>query len=275
MAETGPVAPAGAAGVAGVAGRVPLSVCVLACNDERVVQRCLESVAWAAEVVVALDTASCDGTGAIARRLATRVDVHRYMGDIEQKNFVTGLAGFDWVLSVDSDEVVSPALAAEIAALFATGEPPLAGYEVNRIAHHLGRWIRHGDWHPDWKLRLFHASRGRWEGDNPHGRVSVEGPVGRLAGDLEHHSFRDFADQLDRIQVHTTQAAEALFARGRRANVVDLTVRPLADAFRSYVLRCGFLDGVPGLVVAGAIGFSVFLKYAKLWDLQREGAERR
>lgn len=241
----------------------------MACNDERMIARCLESIAWAEEVVVALDTASRDGTGEIARRLATRVEVHPYAGDIEQKRYVTSLAKHEWILSIDADEVVSAELSCEIQALFIGGMPPLDGYEMNRIAHHLGRWIRHGDWYPDWKLRLFRAPKARWTGDNPHGRAEVDGRVGRLVGDLEHYSFRGFEDQIERIQIHTSQAAVALHAKGRRATVVDVTIRPLARFLRSYVLRLGFLDGVPGLIVAGAIGFSVFLKYTKLWERQR------
>jgi len=247
----------------------PISVCVMACNDEHVIARCLESVAWAEEIVVVLDPVSRDGTGDIARKLATRVDVHAYAGDVEQKRHATGLARRDWVLSIDSDEVVTPELAREIRSLFADGRPARAGYEVNRVAFHLGRWIRHGDWHPDWKLRLFDARRARWVGHNPHGRCEVDGPVDRLSGELQHYSFRDFADQIERIQRHTTQAAAALHATGRRTSAVDLTLRPLARFARGYVLKRGFEDGVPGLVVAGAVAFSVFLKYAKLWELER------
>jgi glycosyltransferase involved in cell wall biosynthesis len=258
--------------VSRAAGTLPISVCVMACNDEHVIERCLESVRFAADIVVALDTKSTDGTGEIAERLATRVDVHRYEGDLEQKRYVTGLARFDWVLSVDSDEVVSEQLAGEIERLFADGTPRAVGYEMNRVAYHLGRWIRHGDWHPDWKLRLFHAPRARWVGRNPHGRTEVDGPVPRLRGDLEHYSYRDLADQFDRIHVHTSQAADALYASGRRATVSDLTLRPFARFVRCYVLKRGFLDGLPGLVVAVAVGFSVFSKYAKLWERARGGA---
>jgi glycosyltransferase involved in cell wall biosynthesis len=246
--------------------KLPISVCVMACNDEHVIARCLESVAWAEDVVVVLDTASHDGTGELARRLATRVEVHRYAGDIEQKRYATGLSKFEWVLSVDSDEVVSADLAREIRALFAAGPPRCAGYEMNRVAHHLGRWIRHGDWHPDWKLRLFRVQLVRWVGSNPHGRAEVDGLVARLPGDLEHYSYRDFADQIDRIHAHTSQAAAVLFAAGVRAGISDLTLRPFARFLRCYFLKRGFLDGMPGLVIAVAVGFSVYLKYAKLWE---------
>jgi glycosyltransferase involved in cell wall biosynthesis len=254
--------------------KLPISVCVMACNDEPLLAGCLESVAWAEEVVVAVDSKSEDGTEGVARRLATRVEVNRYDGDLEQKRYVTGLARFDWILSLDSDERVSPSLAREIRALFASGQPECAGYETNRITFHHGRWVRHGDWHPDWKLRLFHRPQMRWVGRNPHGRAEVSGPVRRLAGDLQHYSFRDLSDQIERIQLHSGQAAQALFAGGRRARLTDLVLRPPARFLRCYVAKGGFLDGIPGLLIAASVGFSVFLKYAKLWELGRESTRR-
>lgn len=254
--------------------KVPLSVCVMACNDEWVLERCLAAVQWADEIVVAVDTKSHDRTEKIAREWATRVEVHRYEGDIEQKRWVTAHARHEWVLSIDSDEVVSPELAAEIQALFRAELPTEAGFAVNRIAFHLGRWVRHGDWYPDWKLRLLYLPRARWVGENPHGRAEVDGPVTRLAGDLAHYSYRDVADQIDRIQFHSSQAAHALHAQGRRARLTDVVVRPPARFLRSYVLKGGFLDGFVGFVVAAAIATSVFLKYTKLWELERAGPGR-
>jgi hypothetical protein len=249
--------------------RIPLSVCVMACDDDWVIERCLASVQWADEIVVAVDTKSHDRTEKIAREWATRVEVHRYEGDVEQKRWVTAQACNEWVLSIDSDEVVSPELAAEIQALFRAGSPQGAGFAVNRIAFHLGRWVRHGDWYPDWELRLLHMPRARWVGENPHGRAEVDGPVARLAGDLAHYSYRDVADQIDRIQLHSGEAARALHAQGRRARLTDVVLRPPARFLRSYVLRGGFLDGFVGFEVAAAIATSVLLKYTKLWELQR------
>jgi glycosyltransferase involved in cell wall biosynthesis len=254
-----------------VSAGAPLSACVLACDDETTLAACLESLAFCSEIVVVVDSKSRDGSEKIAAEIATRVVVHAYEGDIEQKVFATELAGCDWVLSIDADEVVSPELAASIQQVMAAGTPPAAGYEVNRVAWHLGRWVRHGDWHPDWKLRLFEGTRARWVGRNPHGRAEVEGSVERLDGDLLHYSFRDLADQLDRIQVHTSQAAAALCESGRRPHLSDLVLRPPAGFLRSYVLKLGFLDGVVGFVVAATIAYSVLLKYAKL----RERWQRR
>jgi glycosyltransferase involved in cell wall biosynthesis len=258
---------------------LPLSACVMACNDERTLRRCLESLAFAREIVVVVDTKSRDESEKIAAELATRVVVNTYEGDIEQKRFATSLASCDWVLSIDADEVVSPGLAASVRRVMeAPKRADVAGYEMNRVAWHLGRWIRHGDWHPDWKLRLFEKSRQRWAGQNPHGRAEVDGAIVRITGDLQHYSFRDLEDQLERIQTHTSQAAVALRGVGRRPHWSDLTLRPPARFLRSYLLRGGFLDGTAGFVIAGTIAYSIFIKYAKLRELtrlsERDGRDR-
>lgn len=251
------------------AGPLPVSACVMACDDEETLVCCLASLGFCREVVVVVDTKSRDRSEEIARRLATRVVLHPYEGDLEQKRFCTGLAREDWVLSLDADEVVSSALAASIRQRL--GSPHArrwAGFEMNRVARHLGCWVRHGDWHPDWKLRLFRRGSERWVGRNPHGRAEVDGPTARLAGDLEHYSFRDLSDQLDRIQRHTSEAAAVLHASGRRARIRDLVLRPPARFLRGYLLKGGFRDGWVGFVVAATVAWSVFLKYAKLRELQ-------
>lgn len=256
-------------------GRPGLSVCLIACDEEAELPRCLDSVAFADEWIVVVDAKSTDRSEAIARQRATRVEVRPYEGDIEQKRHATSLATHDWVLVIDPDEVARPELAAAIervVAAPATDDAP-AGYEVDRLTRYLGRWIEHGDFHPDWTLRLFRRDRHRWAGANPHGRIEVEGRVGRLDGVLEHYSYRDVADHVDRLQRWSTQAAEALARRGRRARPWDLTLRPLWRVFRGYVLKRGFLDGVPGLVVAIANGVYVFLKYAKLWERDRRARD--
>jgi len=249
----------------------PVWVCLTACNEERELPRCLDAVAWADEIVVVVDAKSRDATEKIARERAQRVEVRDYEGDIQQKRHCVGLASHDWVLVVDPDEVVSEALAGSLRrAVEAPGG--CDGFELDRVTWHLGRWIRHGDFHPDWKLRLFRRSRARWLGRNPHGRVEVEGPVRRLDGELRHYSYRDLADQIQRIQFHNSEAARALLAEGRRTRWREHLLRPPARFLRAYLLKRGFLDGTAGLVIACAIAFSVFLKYAKLWELQRQAS---
>lgn len=258
--------------------RVPLSVCVLACNEAEQLERCLDSVAWADEIVVVVDEKSRDESEAIARRLAAHVERRPYAGDVDQKRYCTSLAKYDWVFVLDPDEVVSPRLADSIRARLRAeargpegGAAPV-GYRVNRATHHLGRWIRHGDFYPDWKLRLYRRSRATWVGRDPHGRVEVEGPLGSLEGELLHYSYRDLADQIERIQLFSSQAADALWRDGVPFRLRDLVWRPPARFLRSYALRGGFRDGVPGFVIAVASAFYVFLKYAKRWERGRSAA---
>jgi glycosyltransferase involved in cell wall biosynthesis len=252
---------------------VPLSVCILARDEEDQLPRCLDAVAFADEVVVVVDDRSADGTEKIARERADVVEVRPYEGDLAQKRHCTGLASNDWVLVIDPDEVLTPEAAQELADRIERGADRVSGFEINRITWHLGRWIRHGDFYPDWKLRAFRRSRARWTGFDPHARVDVEGPVERLSGEILHYSYRDLADQVERIQFFSDQSAAALERSGRRVRVSDLVLRPPARFLRAYVLKRGFLDGVPGLVIAAATAFHVFLKYAKLWERER-GASR-
>jgi len=254
---------------------VPLSVCVIACDEEDRIEACLRSVAWADERVVVVDAKSRDDTLERARRHATHVSVRPYDGNVEQKNAALCQAKHAWVLALDADEAVSGPLARAIRAAVADDGGGSAGFELNRVTHHLGRWIRHGDFFPDWQLRLFRREGARWEGVNPHGRVRVAGRVGRLDGDLEHYSYRDLADQVQRVQDFSRIQARALFDSGRRVRASDLLLRPPARFLRGYLLKQGFRDGVPGLVIAAASAFHVFLKYAKLWELEhRDPAPR-
>ncbi len=250
-----------------------LSVCIIACNEERNLPRCLDSVAWAEDVVVVVDTRSEDATEAIARERGARVFLNAYAGNVEQKNFALAQAKHDWVLSVDADEALTPELAAEVQAVMAA-DGPADGYAVNRLTWHLGRWIRHGEFYPDWVLRLFRRTRGGWVGVNPHGHVRVEGRTARLDRDLEHYSYRDLGDQVARIQDFSRVQAQAMWEAGRRARVADLVVRPPFRFFRAWVLKQGFRDGMAGFMIAAATAFHVFLKYAKLWELERDPETR-
>ena len=248
-----------------------LSVCVIACNEEDRLPRCLAALSWADEIVVLVDAKSSDATLEIARKEAHRVEIEAYAGDIEQKSTCVSLASHDWVAIVDADEVVGPELAEELRTATAAAGDHVAGFEVNRLTYHLGRWIRHGDFHPDWTLRLFRRSRYRWVGQNPHGRIVVDGEVRRLRAELPHYSYRNLADQLERIQFFSGEAARSLRDSGRGPRLGDLVLRPPARFLRAYILKAGFKDGMPGFIIAAATAFHVFLKYAKYWELTKVG----
>ncbi len=246
---------------------IPISACLIARDEGELLGRCLEALGDMDEIVVVLDDRGGPETEAIARRYATRVERRAYEGDISQKNHCVQLAGNDWIFVVDPDEEVSSSLAQSLRRAVECAPENTDGFEVDRVTFHLGRWIRHGDFYPDWKLRVFRRSQSRWVGRNPHGRVEVKGSVERIEGELRHFSYRDFGDQVDRIQFYSAEAANALRAEGRSARIRDVVLRPPARFLRAYFLKQGFRDGLPGFLIAAATAFHVLLKYAKLWEL--------
>jgi glycosyltransferase involved in cell wall biosynthesis len=249
-------------------GPARLSVCIIAFNEEERIGDCLASVRWADEIVV-VDSGSTDRTRAIAADAGARVIERPWPGFVAQKNFALEQATGDWVLCVDCDERVSPALAEEIRRVLAAPPADVDGWSMPRKTHYLGRWITHGGWYPDRKVRLVRRGRARWGGVDPHDRLFADGRVAPLGGDLHHYTYRDIADHLRTIDRFTTIGAGELHARGRRGALLPLLFHPAGKFLRMYLLRLGFLDGAPGLLVAVLGSYYVFLKYAKLWELER------
>jgi glycosyltransferase involved in cell wall biosynthesis len=245
-----------------------VSVTVITHNEAADLAAALESVAWADEIIV-VDSESVDDTAAIARRFTDRVVVRPWPGYIAQKNHAASLASHDWIFSLDADERVTPPLAAEIKATLA-GEPRHEGYWIPRVTYHLGRWIRTTDWYPDRQLRLYDRRRARWTGQYVHEAVAVKGTTARLRGELQHFAYRDIADHLETIDRYTTLAARQMHEGGRQAGVLQIAGHPPLAFLRNYLARGGFRDGVPGLIVSSMNAYYVFLKFAKLWELQRD-----
>lgn len=244
-----------------------LTVTVITRNEAAHIVPALQSVAWADEIVV-VDSHSTDDTVALARPHATRVEVRDWPGYGAQKNHASESAANDWILSIDADERVTPELAAEIRELLA-GEPPARGYRIPRVTYYLGRWIRSTDWYPDYQLRLFDRRAGRWNGRRVHESVELQGAPGRLRHDLQHYAYRDISHHLATIDRYTTLAAEQAFADGRRTSALAAFVHAKLAFLRNFILRHGFTDGSVGLVVSTLNSYYVFLKLAKLLELQR------
>jgi len=247
--------------------RLPVSLCVIAKDEELRLPRCLASARFADDVVV-LDSGSTDRTVELAREAGARTFVEPFRGHVLQKARAVELARHDWVLCLDADEELSPELAASIEAAL-HGAPDAAGFELPRKTWYAGRFIEHGGWWPEWRLRLFDRRHGGWTGADPHDHVEVHGRVGRLAGPLWHYPYRDIAHHLDKVNRYTTTMARGLAERGVRFRWRDLVLRPPARFARMYLLRRGFLDGARGFLLATIGAFYVFLKYAKLWELTR------
>ncbi len=234
-------------------------------NEAANVAAALETVSWADEIIV-VDAESTDGTAAIASQTAARVVTRPWPGYVEQKNYAASLATHDWILSLDADERVTPALAASIRQAL-TAEPAAAAYRMRRLTWHLGRWITSTDWYPDYQARLYDRRRAQWKGRHVHEGLAVDGHTATLDGVLQHHPYRDISDHLETIDRYTTLAAAQMFESGRRAGTGALLVQPPLAFLRNYILRRGFRDGAAGAVISTMNAYYVFLKFAKLWSL--------
>ncbi len=247
--------------------REKISACITAHNEEANIRRCLESVKWTDEIIV-VDSFSTDNTVKIAREHTDKVYQHEWLGYVGQKNLIRDMASSGWILFVDADEEVSDELRAGILNEFESGAcAGWDGYEFPRMVHFLGKWIRHGDWYPDRKLRLFRKDRGRCMGPEPHDRVVVDGKVKRLGGHLHHFTYANVAEQVVAANRFSTITAEGWHKEGRPFHLRHLLFRPIWRLFRCYFLRGGFLDGPQGLMIACISAYGVFIKYAKLWEM--------
>lgn len=245
---------------------MPLSVTLITRDAAGQLADCLASVAFADEIVV-VDSGSIDDTVEFARRHGARVLQHEWLGFGPQKQFAVDAASHDWVLCVDADERVSPELREQIVSELKA--PRGFVYAIPRRNRFLGRWLRHGEGYPDWSVRLFHRAHARWGSEPVHEKVVSRSPVLKLSGDLLHDSAETLEKYLDKQNRYTSLQAEAMHAEGRRANALQLTISPVLRFFKYYVLRLGFLDGVPGLVHIAIGCMNSFNKYAKLRALER------
>jgi glycosyltransferase involved in cell wall biosynthesis len=245
---------------------MPLSVTLITRDAAGQLADCLASVAFADEIVV-VDSGSSDDTVELARRRGARVLEHEWLGFGPQKQFAVEAASHDWVLCVDADERVSPELREQIVSELKA--PRGFVYAIPRRNRFLGRWLRHGEGYPDWSVRLFHRAHARWGSEPVHEKVVSRSPVLKLSGDLLHDSAETLEKYLDKQNRYTSLQAEAMHAEGRRANALQLTISPVLRFFKYYVLRLGFLDGVPGLVHIAIGCMNSFNKYAKLKALER------
>ncbi len=244
-----------------------ISCVVIARDEEQRIGDCLASVQWVDEIVV-VDSGSSDNTVEIARGFTDKVHIVPWRGFGPQKQAAVDLATYDLILSIDCDERVTPELAAEIRDIAGEGLP-VAGYSVPRRTFVGRSEIRHCGWYPDRTIRLFDRRRGHFSPESVHERVLVDGEVGTCRHHLLHYSFAGFGDMLTKMNRYTDLGAEKLFAAGRRAGFLDVTVRPAYTFFRTYLLQLGFLDGFAGYLVSVSNAVSVFAKYAKLVERQR------
>ena len=250
--------------------REPLSVVIPTFNVEDIIRDCLESVKWADEIFV-VDSFSADRTLDICREYTDRVVQHEYANYSTQNNWAVPQTSHKWVMVVDSDERVGEQLRDSIqGALENPGD--CDGFYVKRENFFLGKHMRHGGWDRDYVIRLFNKERGRHREKSVHPGIEVDGKTGSLDGPLYHYTYDSFDEYFEKFHRYTKWAANDLKAGGRRASWVNLAARPWMRFLKMYVMDRGFLDGKHGLVLSLLAAFSVFTKYARLWEVDAKGA---
>ncbi|HUW62870.1 MAG TPA: glycosyltransferase family 2 protein [Candidatus Bathyarchaeia archaeon] len=245
-----------------------ITVLTLVPNAGDRLPRCLDSVAWADEVFCVVDPKTVDGSQNVARRRATRIEVHEYVNAAQQRNWALPQIQTEWTLVLDADEWVSEELAARIKQL-TSNKNACDGYNIRRLSYFFGKRIHYCGWQRDYNLRLFRTPKGRYLDRRVHSKVVVDGTVGRITEPMFHDTYRNFDEYFTTFQRFTTWGAQDLHDKGKQTRIWDLTIRPALRFFKMYILRRGFLDGYHGAVLCGLGAFSVFVKYAKLWRLQR------
>ncbi|MBE7437721.1 MAG: glycosyltransferase family 2 protein [Spirochaetales bacterium] len=251
-----------------------LAAVIITFNEERNIHDCIASVHDFCDEIIVLDSGSTDRTREIAGSFPkVKFSVHPFDGHIEQKNRAMALAVSDWLFCLDADERVSPDLSRSIQEFCRSEKGSMA--RVRRLTYHLGRPIRHGGWY-NARIRLLRRGSGLWGGENPHDEIIPQGK-GRpllLEGDLVHYSFLDLSDQIQTINKFSSIVAFTRKGKGRSFRLGKLLLKPPAKFLEMYLFKAGFLDGMPGFIIAVASAFSTFLKWAKLYELSRGNLER-
>lgn len=249
--------------------KLPLSAVLITLNCAGSLRATLESLQFCAEILV-VDSGSTDGTRELAESMGARVLTETWRGFGPQKQFAVDSAVHDWVLCVDSDEIVSSALKKSIAA--ALDAPAYKAYEFPRCNRFMGRYLKHGEGYPDLSLRFFDRRHARWSDDAVHEKVITLDVVGRLSGDLLHHSEESIESYLAKQNRYTTLAAKAMHEEGVEVSFGKLLLSPMFRFFKFYILRGGWMDGLPGLIHILIGCFNSFAKYAKHVELARRGS---
>jgi glycosyltransferase involved in cell wall biosynthesis len=243
---------------------IQLSVVIITFNEERNIGRCLDSIKEVADDMVVVDSFSTDQTETICKEKGARFILNKFDGHIEQKNWAITQAKFPYVLSIDADEALSPALIQSIKEIKQNWQ--YDGYAMNRLTNYCGHWVRHCGWYPDTKMRLWDSRKGSWQGINPHDRYDMQPDCKTqwIKGDLLHYSYYTLHDHIKQVNYFTDISSKALFAQGKRTNLLVILFNPFFKFFRDYIIKRGFLDGYYGFVISMVSAHATFLKYAKL-----------
>lgn len=245
-----------------------ISVVIIAFNEEKNIGRCLESVKDVADDIVVLDSGSTDRTKEICKSYNANVFHQDFLGHFQQKNKAITYAKYPHVLSLDSDEALDETLKKSI--LEVKKNWTKDGYYMNRLTNYCGHWVKHCNWYPDKKLRLWDSRKGQWGGINPHDKYDMfdgDKNTGYLKGDILHYSYYTVEDHYKQVEYFTDIASKAFFEKGKTAPLYKLWINPIAKFIDHYILHLGFLDGKAGFSISKISAYATYLKYKKLRDL--------
>lgn len=261
--------------------RQPISACIICFDEEDNIRRCLESLKWVKDSggeIIVVDSFSTDRTVEICRQYTEKVFQNKWPGFVNQKNYVLKLASHEWVLSLDADEIISDQARFEIIQEWkSSGYEKYDGYYFKRHTFYLGKWINHGGWYPDYKLRLFRRSKGKWGGSDPHDRVLINelALLKRFEGEIIHYTYKNISNQLKTIDRFSDAASNELLNQKNEFHLFCLLFRPPIKFLETYIWKAGFLDGLPGFIIAILTSYYIFIKYAKLWEFTRPTKETK
>jgi len=247
---------------------IKLSVVIITFNEEKNIERCLNSVKDVADEIVVLDSFSKDKTPELCAKHGVKFFQHAFDGHIQQKNRAITYASNPHILSLDADEALDETLIVSIKKVKANFKKE--GYYLNRLTNYCGHWVKHCGWYPDAKLRLWDSSKGHWTGVNPHDKYEMfarDKNTGHLKGDILHYSYYSVEDHYKQVEYFTTIASQAYFENGKKAPFYKLLVNPVAKFIDHYLLHLGFLDGKAGFLISGISAYAAYLKYKKLRQL--------
>ncbi len=246
-----------------------LSVVIITLNEEKNIQRCIESISRIADEVIVLDSFSTDKTQEICESLGAKFVQHKFDGHIQQKNRALQLAKNKWVLSLDADELPDEILLNNIIKVLE--DPKADAYYFNRLTNYIGQWIRHSAWYPDRKLRLLKKSKGKWAGMNPHDKIEMQkdAKLEYLKGDLLHYSYYSIEQHIAQINLFSSIGAKEAFKKGRKSNLAIAILKSLWRFIRNYIFKLGFLDGYYGLVICSLTAWENYIKYLKIRELHK------
>ena len=240
-------------------------------NEEQNIRRCLESIKWCDEIVV-VDSGSTDETLSICREYTDRIFERNWPGFVEQKRFALTQCVHEWVLNVDADEEVSPELRDELIEVLSADmkqQVEQSGYYLLRVVFYLNRWWRKGGWFPEYRLRFFRRKATSWGGEDPHEKALVTGKIAKLNTELRHYTYADMSQHARSLNLLSSVAAASMHSRGEDSTLLQMLLNPVYRFIKFYIIKKGFLEGLPGFIVALLEAYYVFLKYAKLWEMER------